>query len=126
MATHLNDLGHNAVMAEAVTGQTVTGTVTGAAADMIGGDGLCQCHVQVSVLTAAAGGTVNVQVQQSTASGGTFTNITGASVAVAAAGVTAFNFQRDNEYLKAVVTVTNATTAVMAASFLQPRKFIAQ
>jgi hypothetical protein len=111
----ITDLKTHGVIGALANAQTVTTTTTGlTSVDMLQADGRLTGLVRVSVFTAAAGGTMTVQVQQSTATNGTYTNISGASVAVG--GVTAValpSFDRDNRYLSCYAILTNATTVAL-------------
>ena len=120
MAVYLRDIGNNALDVEAFACQTVTQTSTGAACNMLSGDGRVNCRVQISTLT---GTSITVQVQQSTTTSGTYTNISGAVGTFSAVGIGYFTFDRpqSNPYLKAAVTI-NGTTATMAAGFIEQLK----
>jgi hypothetical protein len=113
--TYPRDLINTCVLTSAHTQQTVTGTVTGPARDLIAGCGRVNCIVQTDAVNLTA---ATVQVEQSTAATGTYTVITGASVPVTAAGVTGFSFDRDQEFVRSFVTI-NGTSLAMSAVFVQ-------
>jgi len=120
MSVYLRDIGNNALVQEALAVQTVTQTSTGNSCNMISGDGRVNCMVQISTFT---GTSFTARAQASTASGGTYTDVTGATGSTTAAGVFFFTFDRpaDNPFLKCAVTV-NGTTYNVAATFIEQLK----
>lgn len=121
MAGFLRDYANNQLMQVGIVVREVTTTTTGAAVDMISGDGRCNCIIQVSTISGDASKSITIQIQESTASGSGMANITGAALTVSATGITAFSFDRTKQYLQAVVT-TVATTSNIAVQLHETRK----
>lgn len=115
--TNPRDLVSSCVLTTAHTQQTVSGAVTGPARDLSQSDGRVNCIVVTDGINATA---VTISVEESTASGGTYTAITG-NVSVSAAGVTGFTFDRSKAFVRSYAAI-NGTTAALNAVFVAAKK----
>lgn len=116
---HLADLGNSCIFPAALTVGNVTQTTTGPSCDMITGDGNVSFIFGLGSASITA---VTAQVQQSTLSNSGFTNISGASGYLTAAGVTGFPFNRDYRYLQAVITISGTTGTGIQGNFVEAKK----
>lgn len=114
----IHDLG-NVVRKQVFAPQLLTATATKTSVDMISGDGRCTLLVDVGTWNATS---ATIQVNQCATTNGTYTDISGASISVTT-GTTlgVVTFDRDYQYLGAVVTVSG-TTIGYSASFVEAYK----
>lgn len=115
----INDLKNNLVFpagAQSIVPQTATATVTGAAVDLVDADGPCFAALLVGAVSGTSPA-LDVKVQESATSGGTYTDIAGATFAqVTASSKTAFiNFKRSLRFARAVATIAGTTPSFACA-----------
>lgn len=115
---YLHDM-NSAIYPMALTQANVTATVTGPACDMIAGDGNCN----LTYGTTGANATYMVaNVFQCATSTGTYTAITGATIAATTAGVTALTFLRDSRWLQVRYDFAGTGITGIASNLVEQKK----
>lgn len=104
---------------QAAAPSAITTTTTSAAVNMTTGDGRCILEINMGAVTGTTP-TYTLQVQQSAASGGTYTNVpnnalTGTLNAANANTFTILSFDRDLPFLKIVETLGGTTPSYTRA-----------
>lgn len=119
MTTWLNDLKNNIVLADgsnSLQPASRTTTANGAGVDLSNADGPCFALITVGTVSAGTTApTLDVKLQESTASTGTYTDITGATVAQITTldHAVAINFRRTKRFVRAVGTMGGTTPSVV-------------
>lgn len=111
--THLHDLKNNLLAddgANTIKPQTATSTVTGAAVDLVNGEGNAFAILHVGTVSGTTP-TLDVKIQESDTSGGTYADITGATIAQVTASdkLRVINFKRTKRFCRAVGTIAGTT-----------------
>ncbi len=128
MATKINDLKSNALFGQTIKPQAVAAPLNGTAIDLVECDGTVTLEVSVGVCT---DGNYTVTVEESTASGGTYTAVTLDAVVPTITTTTddqiyTARFKRSKRFCRAVIAEpTGGTTGVViAATFIGEKKAI--
>ena len=113
MSTTINDFANDTLTAQVIAPQLLTATTTNATGtDFILGDGPCWMELALGSWNATS---LSVQVQQSTTTNASFTDITGAVIAATTAqsgSIQKINFRRDSQYLRVIATVSGTTIGI--------------
>ena len=125
MSTQINDFKNNLyddAAGDTIRPQTATADVNGQAVDLVDTDGPCGAKLVVGAVSGTT--TLNVKMQESTASGGTYTDITGATfTAVTASNKSQIiNFKRTKRFVRAAATLTGSTTSAAIAVIVLAQK----
>lgn len=105
--TIIHDVSTNVLSRQAVVPAVFSATATSSALDMLTGDGRCWAEVQVGAFTATS---ITLQVSECDTSGGTYTDITGASIVTTAANnIARITFDRSKRYLKVTNTLVGTS-----------------
>jgi hypothetical protein len=120
----INDLKNAAVAADttaAIAPQIASGAITGTVIDMVDADGPCFGILNVGAVTGLT--SLDVKVQESDASNGTFTDISGAAfpTVTAAQKLKIINFKRSKRFLRALLAMTG-TSAFVASNIIGIKK----
>ena len=116
---YIGDLATATYYPKALTVGNVTQTTTGPAVSMASCDGNCVFLFGIGSASITA---VTAQVQQSTLSNSGFTNVTGGSCYLTAAGQTGVAFNRDFEFLQTVITISGTTATGIQGNYLEAYK----
>jgi hypothetical protein len=125
MTTWINDLANNAVLGVSLQASSRSTNANGTGVDLVDTDGECFAFATVSAVSAGTTApTVDISMEESTASGGTYTAITGATFAqITAAGTPApINFKRTKRFVRAVGTVGGTTPTWTGAVLIMGQK----
>jgi|SRR5262245_22636127 len=118
--THINDFKNNVVApngTNTIEPKALTTTTNGAAVDLVdGGPSPCFATLHVGAVTGTTP-TLDVKIQESDTSGGTYTDITGATFAQQTASNKwlAINFNRTKRFCRAVATIAGTTPSFTLA-----------
>lgn len=126
MATWINDLKNNLVSDAAghsIRPQTATATVTGQALDFQDADGPCFAALQVGTVSGTSP-TLDVKVQESATSGGTYTDVTGAAFTQVTASNKAqvINFKRTLRFCRLLGTIAGTSPSFALAGQIYGQK----
>lgn len=99
--------------------QTATATVTGGAVDLVETDGPCFAIVAVGTVSGTSP-TLDVKVQESDTSAGTYTDISGATFAqITASNKTlAINFKRSKRFVRLLATIAGTSPSFACAGII--------
>lgn len=113
MSTLINDFPNTTLKKQLIAPQLLTATTTnGTGADMLLGDGNLFATMSLGTWSGTA---ITLQLQQSTLTNSGFANISGASVSAVTNTtpiLTVGPFQRDQRYVRAILTVSGTTIGV--------------
>lgn len=114
MSTFINDFANNLVLANSggtIRPQVATADVTGQAVDLVDAEGNCAAILTVGALSGTT--TVAVKIQEDPASGGSYSDISGATFTsvTAANKAQVITFKRTRRYCRAYATLTGSTTS---------------
>ena len=115
---YLHDI-NSAIYPLALTQSSITATVTGPACDMILGDGNCNLTYGTNGMNATY--TV-ANVFQCATSTGTYTAITGATIAATTAGVTGLTFLRDQRFLQVRYDFAGTGVTNVVSNLIEQKK----
>lgn len=126
MSTWINDFKNNVVApngANTVEPKALTTTTNGAAVDLADSDGQCFATLHVGAVTGTTP-TLDVKIQESDTSGGTYTDVSGATFAQVTASNKwqALNFKRTRRFCRAVATIAGTTPSFTLAVVLFGQK----
>jgi len=124
MSTWINDLKNNLVFANdanSLAAASRTATASGGAVDLVDAEGNCFAILNVGTVTGTSP-TLDVKIQECATSGGTYTDITGATFTqiTASSKSLIINFKRAQRFVRAFATIAGTTPvfpfAVLIAS----------
>jgi hypothetical protein len=120
----INDLKNAVVAADttaAIAPQVAAAAITGTVIDMVDADGPCFGVLNVGAVTSLT--SLDVKVQESDASAGTYTDISGAAFPqiTAAQKLKVINFKRSKRFVRAMLAMTG-TSAIVACNILGIKK----
>ena len=125
MSTHINDAASNLTPAlpVSITPQSLSASGAGTALDLGAGDGGCFAVLAVGAVT-GTDPTLDVKIQESTASAGTYTDISGATFTqvIAATKGEVISFRRSKRYVRAYATLGGTTPTFLASVTLHQQK----
>jgi hypothetical protein len=115
----INDLKNSAVAANGtntVEPKALTTTTNGAAVDLVDSDGNCFASLHVGAVTGTTP-TLDVKIQESDTSGGTYSDITGATFAQQTTSnhYLLINFKRSKRFCRAVATIGGSSPSFTLA-----------
>lgn len=124
--TFFNDLKNNLkddAAGNSIRPQTATSTVTGQAVDLVDTDGPCFAAIQVGTVSGTSP-TLDVKVQESDTSGGTYADIAGATFTQVTASNKSqvINFKRSKRFCKLIGTIAGTTPSFALAGQLYGMK----
>jgi hypothetical protein len=119
MSTWINDFKNNVVAANGtntIEPKALTSTTNGAAVDLQDADGNCFATLHIGAVSGTTP-TLDVKIQESDTSGGTYTDISGAAFAQQTASNKwlAINFKRAKRFARGAVTIGGSTPSFTIA-----------
>ena len=122
----LNDLANELLPgtgAQSIVPQVATSTVTGAAVDLLETDGPCFAFLALGTVSGTAP-TLALKMTEAATSGGTYADITGATLAtqVASSKFLVLTFKRSMRFVKAVATFGGTTPSFAVACLVVGQK----
>lgn len=119
MSTALHDVASNALVGQGTAPATSTSTVTGAAVDMIRGDGRCFAIQTVGTVSGTTP-TLDGKIQESADGSTGWTDVTGATFTqvTASTNLQVISFTRTKRFLRYVGTIAGTTPSFALAVVL--------
>jgi len=126
MSTWLNDLKNNTVFANdgnSLAAASRTATASGGAVDLVDAEGTCFAILNVGTVTGTSP-TLDVKIQECATSGGTYTDITGATFTqvTASAKGQIITFKRAQRFCRAFATIAGTTPVFPFAALIASMK----